>query len=381
MSRRTRAADAEAAIAAASAAARTLQQRGQEVRQQADPETEPTKPEATTSPDRIEKLLGGRTHVQAMEEILAKRGIKDEPPAEEPKVEPKPEAKPQAEEKPAAEAPAEAPPAEEPTEEAPQTVKLKVDGEEFDVPQAEVDEAGGEKAWRINKAQENRLKKINEAAAESRAREERMTKLVEAMLQQNAPKPQPKVTDEQFIAERVDKIRFGTPEESAAALREIISRGQPQIDQQAIIHQTSANLKHDMADAQFRQEFADVLANPMGQKLSAVLHGEALAPYKQPNGSVNWQALSALDWGLIKRNIGNQLRSAFGKPSQAATTTDKKPADNPSPAADKEARKASIVNLPKAAARAELPKEDKPLSPEEERAAAFASAKKARGQG
>jgi hypothetical protein len=194
--------------------------------------------------------------------------------------------------------------------EAPKTVRVKVDGEEFDAPADEVEAAGGVRSYQIQKASENRLAKANTLLEEQR---KQMAQIV-AQSQQPAPTKQPSKAD--FIKERINKIRFGTDEEASAAMDEVLAASQPRFDQQVMTHQISANLKHDMADAQFKTEFADVLTNPMAKKLAGFLHREALAAYAQ-NGVVNWQSLSTLDWGLFKRNIGNQLglRSA-GNPSQ-----------------------------------------------------------------
>jgi hypothetical protein len=389
MSRRSDAA-AVAAANAASEAARTLQARSQEVRQEnrpeqlGDPVQAPTKKveprvevkkEESHEPRNVEKMLSNRPHTQAMEEILKKREEQEgNPPVEEAApVEEKAaliEAK-KEEIKPDA--------VEQPKLDAPAKIKLKVDGEEHDVDPAEVEEAGGEKGWRIAKAQENRLKKINEAAAESRAREERMLKLAETITQQNAPKPQPQATEQQFIAERLQKIRFGTDEEGAQALIEAARRlSAPAVDSGVLVQRTTANMKYEMAEDQFKKEFQDIASNPMLVKFAKQLEGEKLAPFMTKAGP-DWGKLSTLDWGLLKRTIGNEVRSAFGRQSQPATTTDK-PAGS-SPTAAKEERKASIVNLPTAAARADLPKEEKEPTPDEARKLWLAETKKKRGQG
>jgi hypothetical protein len=108
MSKRTRADLAAEAANKASEAARTLQARGQETRQESsdvDPKTD------GTDPKRMEQLLANRPSVQARDEILAKRGVVDEP---EEKAEEKPAEKPaEAKAAPEIEKPAEtAPPVE-----------------------------------------------------------------------------------------------------------------------------------------------------------------------------------------------------------------------------------------------------------------------------
>jgi len=297
-----------------------------------------------------------------MDEIIAKREPKEpetektvETPVVEAKVEP--EAKVDAEPKVEAEA----------AVEAPKTVRVKVDGEEFDAPAADVEEAGGVKSYQIQRASENRLAKANAALEESRKSQAQIAELLQKQAKANE-KPEP--TDDQYIQERIDKIRFGTPEESAVALREIIARGQQKIDPQAITSQITSQIAHDSAVKQFDNEFADLAKNPI--LLSAVI--------AQRNSKLAQNKGQPIDWSTFYRTIGNEVRSAFGRQSQPATETTKTTSTTSS-SSDKEARKASIVNLPTAAARAELPKEEKELTPEEERKAWIADAKKARGQG
>jgi hypothetical protein len=370
MSRRTDKA-AERAAAEASEAARTLAVRGAEVRRsQAEPAaeeaSEPAKSEVhVTEPGRVEKLLKGRPHTQAMDALLDKRELAEaaaepekETPAETTKVEAKQEA------------PVEQPAAEAPPE-APKTVRVKVDGEEFDAPKEEVDAAGGIHAYQRDKASENRLKKMNEALAETRRAQAEIAEWVKK--QQKAEPEKPQQSDKEFIAAKMDIVRFGSPDEAAAAWLEIQQRNQPkQLDQNAIIEQATNRMRHDQAVQAFDNEFADVVKNPLLLRLVVSLRNERMGqlPKDQP-----------VDWGNFYRKIGNEVRSVLpprqSQPQVAAQTT----ASNPSQPSEKEARKASITNLPTASARAELPKEEKELSPEEERKAWIAEQKKARGQG
>jgi hypothetical protein len=368
MSRRSRD-GAEAAAAAASEAARVLQQRGQEAK--SEPRSEPSE----KGPDRPVINIAPRDEPRrkALEEIeardLREKGLLE--PAPEVKVpenqppptpddmlkgekhsQPEPEAPP-VEPEPVAVAP-----------EAPKTVRVKVDGEEFDAPQADVDEAGGIKPYQIQRASENRLKKANEALAEARRVQSEMA---DWRKQQQPAKP-PEPSDEEFIKSKVDVIRFGTPEESAAALREILTRSNKSVDPQAIVDQATNKIMHDQAVREFDKEFSDISANPLQLKLAVALRNERIA-----------QAQGPVEWSNFYRTIGNEVRSAFGRPSQSATqtpvavaATSGTPSQAPS---EKEARKASIVNLPTAAARAELPKDSKPETRED----ILNQARKARG--
>jgi hypothetical protein len=375
MSRNKRA--AEAAASAASEAARTLAQRSHEVRQGAETSSEPApeRPEGSTSPERVEKLLKARPHAQATEDLLKRRGVESEEVKTETNEEKPSEAPVEAKVEPKSETEAATHAEEKKEPETPKTVRVKVDGEEFDAPAEEVEAAGGLKAYQLTKANENRLAKTNAALEETRKVQAQMAEWLQKQSQANQ-KPEP--TDAQFIQERIDKIRFGSAEEAAQVLREVMDRGRPQVDQNQIVLRATTNFKYDMADQEFKREFADVLSNPHAAMLARVLESQRIAEYS-PNGQANWQALSTVDWQSFKRKIGNELRTSFGRPSQPAAETKEKTGTTSQPS-EKEARKASIVNLPTAAARAEGPKEEKELSPEEERKALVAQAKKARGQ-
>lgn len=298
---------------------------------------------------------------QIMEEIVKRSQGEDhkEEPKEEPKAEPKadaPKEEVKAETKPE-EAKAEAK-VEEAKLEVPQMVKAKVDGEEFDVSQAEIDEAGGLKAWQKERAAENRLKKANEALAESRKIQEQIKEMARPQ-----PAPVPVISNDEFIKQKMDIIRFGSPEESAAAFQEVLARANPKTDANQIVLQATTNFNHDQALRKFRADFQDIATNPVLSRLIQPLAQEALAPYTKA-GTADWASLSQLDWPEFYNKIGNSIRGAVPRQSQpqptAATT------GNPSPAtSDKEARKASIVNPQTGAARAELPKEEKEESRED----------------
>jgi hypothetical protein len=164
----------------------------------------------------------------------------------------------------------------------------------------------------------------------------------------------PQQSDEQFIAEKMDIVRFGTKEEAAKALLEIQQRGQPKaLDPQAIIQQAANKIKHDQAVAEFDKEFSDVATNPLLLKLVVALRNERIKEAKGP-----------IDWGNFYRTIGQEVRGVAGRQSQSASAP-AKTASNPSQQSEKEARKASIVNLPTAGSRAEQPKEEKPETREE----------------
>lgn len=328
MARPRRQHQATDAAQAASEAAKVLQQRGQEVKETVErvpEESKPTEPpENWTPPERTSP------HKRSMEEIAANR-------EQAPKEDPKPEV---------AEAPKEEPVHEaEPVVEAPKTVRVKVDGEEFDAPADEVEAHGGVKSYQIHRASENRLKKTNDVLAEIRKVQAEMAEAARV----SAKPKEPEVTDDQFITERIDKMRFGTPEESAQALREIQSRLYKPVDPNAIIEQATNRFRHDTAVSQFDQEYQDIVTNPLLLRLVVSLRNERIPQQKGP-----------VDWTQFYRAIGNEVRSVAGKPT-SPTAVQSTTSGTPSQQSTREERKAAaVVSIPTAAARAQPPQEEKP---------------------
>lgn len=285
----------------------------------------------------------------AMEEIyqrdLKTKGMEPEPILEAPKEETSKEETPKEEVK-AEEDPKAAAPVIEP----PKTVRVKVDGEEFDAPAAEVEAAGGVTAYQKDRAAENRLKKANEHLAQTRQTEAQIRQTqaqIAAWIQQQQDRNKPPVqSDDEFIQSRIQMINFGTPEEQAQASRELREKLSPRVDQNAIVRQAITAMQQEQAENQFVTEFSDIVHNPLLLKLILQMKHERLS-----------QIQGTPDWGNFYRSIGNEVRGAIGRQSQPASS--QKAPDHTS-LVDKEARKASIVNLPTAAARPEFPKEEKP---------------------
>ena len=376
---------AEAAASAASEAARVLQARQQESRQSApEPTPEPAAPEnvpkparetlrSTKKPDDEPQATPNRKRGNAdrdavMADIRRARGEQtisapepEQPKAEEPKVEAAPAASTAAPE-PVAVEPTSAAPA--PAIPAAETVRVKVDGDEYDAPKAEVDEAGGVHAYQRDKAAENRLRKANETLAEARR--------IAASMHQTQQPTQPVVprpTDKDVIA-KLAAARFGTDEEYSAAVEEALSRGR--VDPNGIVQQAVNEMQKAQAMAGFQQEFGDVAQNPMALRLAVSLENEVYTRIQQ--AQQQGQLKGPLDWQKIYRTIGTQVRNAFGgtarqsqpaAPNAAAATTAATQPGNPSPVSEKEARKATIVTLPTAAARAAPTEEPKPETREE----------------
>ena len=363
MSRRTTREDALQAAQEASEAARKLQARGQEVKaERAEPAPEPKAEETTNLTPPAQKVKRGNPDREAMlDEIRQKRGEpKEEPEEKEPEEvkEPPVEAK----EPPKEEVKAETPPVvETPPEvvpEAPKTVRVKVDGQEFDAPAEEVEAHGGVRGYQIAKAQDNRLKKTNEALA-----------LAQRLLAAQPKAPTvPQKSDVDFIAEKMDVVRFGTPAEAASAWIEIQQRSNKPVDQNALISRAVSAMNQNQAVAEFGKSFPEITSNPLLLKLAITMEAEEVQSAEKEGRSV--------DYRNLYNTIGTKIRSVV-PPRQSQPQTAPKQESNPSSLAEKEARKASNVTvIPTAAARAEHPKEEAPETREE----SLNRMRKARGQ-
>jgi len=230
---------------------------------------------------------------------------------------------------------------------SPQTVRVKVDGEEFDAPSEEVEAYGGVKSYQIAKAAENRLQKANEVLAEAKR------------LQGES---KPKETPNEQLKKDIEILRWGTPDESADALNRILESKNKQVDQNELVQRATDAMRHDEAVKNFDKEFTDIGARPMLLKLVVALRNERLQKGHPGN------------WDNFYRSLGNEVRAEVLKQSQPSATP--LTTGTPSQASVKEERKSSIVNLPTATAqRAELPEEPKTETRDE----IFAKMRKRRG--
>jgi hypothetical protein len=324
-------------------------------------------PPTSEQKEQVAKLpRGNRNREEMLAHIRETRGepkeeVKQEKPepkqeTKEVKDEPKPEPEAKKEEPkqdaqaPQPEANTEAPPAANETNQTVQTVqtvRVKVDGEEYDAPKEEVDAYGGLRAYQIAKAQENRLAKVNEALAALRE-------------QQARPQAQqvPVQTDSDFIKSQIDVMRFGTPEESAAALDKILERRQQKVDPNLIVLQATLAIQKKAAVDQFAKDYPEIIASPVLKKLALALEAEEMQKIGQSRAPV--------DFKKVYDGIGQQIRGAIPRQHQAQSSAPTNSGNTSQVSSDKEARKASITEPPKAsAARATLPEEEKPETREE----------------
>jgi hypothetical protein len=358
---------AESAAAAATEAAQASQARQSEGVSELQ-ETSRSLPKNEAPADAPPLRRGNPNRENVLADIRRSRGETVETP-EPAKVE-KPEAPQVAKEEPTETVATETPV--EVNAETPALVKVKVDGEEFEVPQADVDEAGGVTAFQKQRAADNRLKKAQEALSEAKAREAAILALAQRQQAPAAPQAH-QVSATEFIQQKMDSIRFGTPEEGAAAMQEILS--QNRVDPNAVTAQAISAMMHHTAVNQFDRDYADVMKLPLGPDLVVALRTKRIQEAQA-------QGRQIADWNEFYSTIGKEVRNALGKSSQLpgitqnAATTAASPTGNPSTVSDKVSKKETIVNPQTAAARAVLPTEDtKP----ETRAEQLSRMRKARG--
>jgi hypothetical protein len=243
-------------------------------------------------------------------------------------------------EQPVAENPAPKAPTLEPTATSePEMVTVKIDGEEQSVTKADVDALGGVAAYQIHKAAEKRLAQANHEKQE-------MAKLLEqarVMFESAKPK-EPVKPPEELLKEKVQQIQFGTPEEAAQALQEILASNTKQVDANQVAAQVMTQIQQNTA-----------AQHPVLVKLALVLERDKLN--KSPPS----------DWNRFYSDLEAEFRNAIGKPVTTQTPSSSTPqSGQPTSGLDaKLSRKDNIVNLPTAAARVAAPEPDKPLSRED----------------
>lgn len=353
MARRSEQKSAEAAQEAGSAAQEI---QAAEPVQAVEPASEPEQPKRR--PDKVDQDAPKpqrqiSDHQTAMNEIEENRARIEKDQISAVKAEPDPEPAPEPAKEPVVEPVAESLADLEPTDAQPapelvKTVRVKVDGQEFDAPQDDVDAAGGVASYQRDKASENRLAKANQALAETR----QLQQMIFQHAQQNAAPQQKPATRNELMAQAT-AARFGTDEEYTLAMNNLLESGR--VDVNAITSNAVSTMQKNIAVDNFKKEFQDIVADPLLLRLAASLENER-ASTGHPE-----------DWNVFFRKIGNEVRSVTGRQSQpnltavAKDTTSGNTSQSPS---EKEARKASIVNLPTAAARAAMP-ESKPETRED----------------
>jgi len=289
------------------------------------------------------------TRMSALDEIRKAReteeasSVHEEEPPEIPVAEPTP-------------APETEPVAEEAS--GPEMVEIKVDGQSFQVPKTDVDAEGGVAAFQINRAAERRLHKAAELA---RANADAL-----AQTQKSLEPPPPSV--DEILRAKVAELQFGTEDEAVTAIKDMfLALKGPELDPQKLKQEAREEWFAEAAMNEFVQRNQDIMSNRMFAQVAALTERDMLASQGKPS---NWRQFYADLEGNLRNSLGRPTIAASG----GATQTTSLPISGS--VADKDARKASIVALPTAAARAAAPEEPKEPTREE----TLARLKRARGQ-
>ena len=303
---------------------------------------------------------------------LGQEGGKGTPPPEQPQVfepepkvkrgrQPEPEAQPQAQ--PAA---PQGTPQQPPAGNEVETRRLMVDDVEYEVPVSEINARGGEANWQMWRAGKNRLdeaKAARDAAVNMKAE---MAEWIARNLKPPAAAPgQPPNTQQEQadqLEQYIDAIRYGTPEESAQALREAMRMSRPEVNPNLMLNQAIVQINRTNAQQAFMRKYADIVQNPMLFTLAKSLESDRVSKF--PREFLYYPGARMFDWGRFYDTIGTQVRSAVQRPSQPAPAPPTPSQASQSVTTDREARKASIESNPSSAgARAQPPAgDDKPES-------------------
>jgi hypothetical protein len=184
-------------------------------------------------------------------------------------------------------------PVSQPEPEAPKFVKAKVDDVEYDVPQEEIDKAGSLAMWQMEKAAQNRLKKLNDTIKQLEAQ------------RQPAPQAQPQQNHDAELLQQLEALRYGEPEQAVQILKSLRTPPQVPIDQ--ITEATVRRVEWDSAVKEFMKENGDLLKDPDLQVI-AVARENLLKQHMQQ--TKQWP-----DVAKFYKDLGADLRLKYGKPA------------------------------------------------------------------
>lgn len=187
--------------------------------------------------------------------------------------------------------------------------KVKVDGQEIEVPGQKIIDAGF-RTFQKETAADYRLKvatdlqhEIERRLADTPVRKEEVA----------AP-----VATESDIAK---DIQFGTPEEAAAAIKKLADRGMDQNQISQLVAQQSRQAVRDELNFQdalknFKAQFPDLVSNDYLKQL--VFSEEARYRAPKEKGGLG----DARPYGVIYEEIGNKLRKSLNLPKPSAQATE-----------------------------------------------------------
>jgi hypothetical protein len=212
----------------------------------------------------------------------------------------------------------------EPESVKPATIRLKIDGEEREVSQDELIEYG-KRAMQKELAADKRL--------------EEATRLLNEARQQTTPQPS-KDAAPTVDAGMVKAIQYGTEEEAAQALSDLMGRGKatPEQIDNVVSQKVAAILTQKEISTRFTTEFAEIAQDDDLYGIAAMKVQRRLDA-GEPN---TWDTYAA---------VGKELSEKYGKPKEPEV---------PQTMEEKQAKKSTVTVIKSASAKPAGPKEDKP---------------------
>jgi HPt (histidine-containing phosphotransfer) domain-containing protein len=233
----------------------------------------------------------------------------------------------------------------EPEKEAPaeKMITVKVDGQEMQVPESQVLEAG--------------IRYVQKDKAADRRLDE-ATRLLRTAQEAAAPKKEEKPLPDMDEAELANRIRNGTDEEAQEAMRILKGRQQatPEEITQAVEGRVLMKIDHQNAISWFQNEYKEIVSDPY-------LLNIAIAEEARLRNSGDERPFKE-----VYQDVGESIRKKLqewkgGKPSVSTSTS-------------KQERKSEITNLPAASVRQQQKEQPKPKTT----AQTIEEMRKARGQ-
>lgn len=177
--------------------------------------------------------------------------------------------------------------------EAPKFVKAKVDDVEYDVPQEEIDKAGSVAIWQMEKAAQNRLKKLNETIKQLEAQ------------RQPAPQVPPQQDHDAELLQQLETLRYGEPAQALQILKQLKTPPQVPVDQ--ITEAAARRVEWDSAVKEFMKDNEDLMKDPDIQVIAMARENLLKQQMQQTK---QWP-----DIARFYKDLGTQLREKYGKPA------------------------------------------------------------------
>lgn len=252
--------------------------------------------------------------------------------------------------------------------------KIIVDGQEIEVPVEKVIERGVATMQKETAADE-RLKAAEKLYTEALAF---ANKVIAGNQPQPTDQPTNQPTPAEYAAELARRIQFGTPQEGAAAVQELIAMAAG--TQNNLLSQVTQVVDQRTAAQQFANEFKDLVGDPFAMKLvfarekelraEAEARGESIGPFNE-----------------FYKRIGDEVRSyrtgLMQSGSQAAPNPNPTPTPTPTGGAQpatQQGRAAAKAAAPKAVTGAAAVPAQNPAPKPKTTAEAISDMARARGQ-